>query len=99
MPAINTALVAEYLALTHLTPKHPTDADFRRMNQLALQLAMELPDSVWGVIIRGLQSGIWQGAWDAVDAVRALEHPDDPRNREHAVRHGPQAAMETRAKH
>jgi hypothetical protein len=37
---------------------------------------MELPSEVWGAIVRGLVSGIYQGAWDAVDAVRRVEYPD-----------------------
>jgi hypothetical protein len=84
---MNTALLAEYLALVHFQPARPTDADFRKMNQLALQLSMELPDDVLALLFRKDQTGTYQDAWDVVDAMRRHTRPDDPRDREHSALH------------
>jgi hypothetical protein len=82
---MNTALLAEYLAAIHFQPAHPTEADYRRMNQMALQLSMELPDDVLAVLFRPNDRN-YQHAWDVVDAVR--RHTDmGRRNPEHAVLH------------
>jgi hypothetical protein len=66
---INTALIAEYLALAHSLPDDNTTpaevADYRRANQLAYQLAMDLPADLWRTILRAFMppsvTGIDQG--------------------------------------
>ena len=44
--------------------------DFRRANQLALHLAMELPAGLWRAVAKGASAGNVAGIWGAVDAVR-----------------------------
>lgn len=88
---MNTALLAEYLALFHFQSEKPTAADFRYMNQLALQLSMELPDDVLAVLFRRERTGTYQDAWDVVDAARRSIGLDS-RAREHAVLHRADAA-------
>jgi hypothetical protein len=84
---MNTALIAEYLVAVHFAPKTLTEDDYRRINRMALQLAMELPAEVWSAIVVSFQTGTWQGAWDAVDAARRHLRPGDPRNPNQIVIH------------
>jgi hypothetical protein len=87
MRKLNTALIAEYLALLNFQPASPTEAEYRYMNQLALQLSMETPDDVLAVLFRKDRTGTYQDAWDVVDAVRRHTCPGDPRDREHSTIH------------
>lgn len=87
MTPINTILVAQYLAASHFQSQHPTEAEFRRLNEMVLQLSMELPDDVLALLFRKDATGTYQDAWDVVDAVRRHTRPDDPRAPEHAAIH------------
>lgn len=86
---MNTALLSEYLATLHSQSQPTTEADFRRLNQMALQLAMELPSDVLAVLFSDDQTGTYLDALDVVDAVRRHTRPDDPRDHEHPVMHRP----------
>lgn len=88
--AVNTALLAQYLALINFPPKALTDADFRKMNELVLQLAMELPDDVLTVLFKENRTWTYQDAWDAVDVARKHTRPGDPRSPDNMAKHGHQ---------
>jgi len=83
---MNTAIIAEYLAFAHFIPPDAGPEYYRRLNRIALQLAMELPDEVLAVMWRKNASGTYQDAWDVVDAVRSVSGLD-VRDQKHADVH------------
>jgi hypothetical protein len=89
---INTALIAEYMALATALDTDTPASEYRRANGLALRCMIELPSEVWGRVLAALQSPTWQGAIDLAVELRAGVNPGDPLVLErHAVYHAPGA--------
>jgi hypothetical protein len=86
---MNTQLIAEYLTMCHFQPPNPTSSYFQKQNQLALQIAMEVPTDVWIAIVETMKPGkTYSSVWELVDIIRGYTNPNDViRNKEDAVIH------------
>jgi len=86
---MNTALLAEYLALASTLRADSPGPDFRRANQLAYQLAMELDADLWRIVLRGIASGTVNDIWQAIFAAREISNARGKLTVADAVLHAP----------
>lgn len=65
-----TALIAEYLVLASSLKAKDPPAIYHRANQLAFQLAMELPPDLWRKVQHAIASNTVGPLWDVVIAAQ-----------------------------
>src|SRR4051794_26384930 len=65
---VNTALLAEYLALASTLRADSPPSDCQRANQIAFQLAMELDADLWRLMARAVAGKTVNELWEAIVA-------------------------------
>lgn len=90
---INTALIAEYLALITTLEFESPAADYRRANQLAYQLAMELPIDMWRAIYAAAVGTNGKPIWEAISVARLFNGLGRELTINDAVHHAPGAGQ------
>jgi hypothetical protein len=63
---VNTALIAEYLALASTLRADSPPSDYQQANQIAFQLAMELDADLWRLVARAVAGGTVNELWEAI---------------------------------
>jgi hypothetical protein len=89
MPSIRPELIAEYLARAKSIRETSSEEAYIRVNQLAYQLAIELPVDLWSKILRAVATGSGFDAWDAIVAAHKAISAEGELTIETAVWHAP----------